>query len=169
MKDNFGCGNGRTVATCLPPTPQPPSAVWGTKLHAAIARPFRVLGRTKLLATPLPASCSGPLLIPGPISRPQTPSWPALRHAHGKPIPAGCRAPIALAAVAGVEPAQGHFWVSPDLFHVSSMGLSHTGLINHEQDPLRIILMVMFIVSSLQEIPYPHLSVSNLPFNFQGL
>lgn len=82
--------------------------------------------------------------------------------------PAGCSAPITLVVLARAEPAQGHFRFSPDLFLVPSMSLSHTGLIN-QQDPLRIILMAMFIVSSLQEIPYPHLSVSDLSFNFQGL
>lgn len=60
-------------------------------------------------------------------------------------------------------------WVSLDLFHMPSVGLSHTGLINHEPDPLRIILMAMFIVSSLQEIPSPHLSLPGLSLNFQGL
>lgn len=152
----------------MPPS-RPPSSVGSVGHKAARCRsllPFQVLGRTKVITTHLPASCPCLLLIPGPVSRQQIPSWPALPM---ESLPAGCCAPVTLAAVAGVEPAQGHFRVFPDLFHVSSMGLSHTGLINHKQVPLRIILMTMFIVSSLQEIPYPHLSVSDLSFNFQGL
>lgn len=49
-----------------------------------------------------------------------------------------------------------------------SMGLPHTGLINHEPDPLRIIIKAMFIASSLQEIPSPHLSLFRLIAELSG-
>lgn len=74
--NNFVRGKSRTVATLLPPAPCPPSAAGGTKVHAAIAQLFHVLGRTELLTTHLPASCSCHLLVPGSTSRQQT---------HGKP------------------------------------------------------------------------------------
>lgn len=136
----------------MPPShPPSPSAVWGTKLHGAVAQTFWGLGRTKLLTTHLPASCLLPLLTPGPVSRPQT----HLASAVGCPWKASPQAathpPPSLQ-----QQGWNQLWVPPDLFHMPSKGLSHRGLINHEPDPLRIILITMFIVSRSQEIPSPH-------------